>query len=84
MVNPATNAGGLGSIPRQGTKILHAAVWSKKKKKKKSVRARLRRPGYFFTRDKQALVLRMAVRMIDWIYKHKAGGRVWEQADDSW
>ena len=55
-----------------------------KKKKKKSVRARLRRPGYFFTRDKQALVLRMAVRMIDWIYKHKAGGRVWEQADDSW
>ena len=40
--------------------------------------------GTFFTRDKQALGLRMAVGMIGWIYKHKAEGVVWELADDSW
>ena len=34
VVKPTTNAGGLGSIPGQGTKIPHAAVWSKKKKKR--------------------------------------------------
>lgn len=55
-----------------------------KKKKKKVLEQDSGDLDTFFTRDKQALVLRMAVRMIDWIYKHKAGGRVWEQADDSW
>ena len=40
--------------------------------------------GTFFTRDKQALGLRMAVGMTVWIYKHKAEGGVWELADDSW
>ena len=53
-------------------------------KKKKALEQDSGDLGTFFTRDKQALVLRMVVGMIDWVYKHKAGGGVWEQADDGW
>lgn len=47
----------MGSIPRQGTKILHAAV-CQKKKKKKVLEQDSGDLDNFFTRDKQALVLR--------------------------
>ena len=80
VVKPATNAGALGSIPKWGTKIPHAAVWWEKK----ALEQDSGDLGTFFTRDKQALGLRMAVGMIGWIYKHKAEGVVWELADDSW
>ena len=33
----ASSAGGMGLIPGQGTKILHVAVWPKKKKKKEGI-----------------------------------------------
>ena len=34
VMTPAGNAGGMGSIPGQGTKILHVARHSKNRKKK--------------------------------------------------